>query len=161
MGGAVAVSSCGKWNSLALTSESKLPICSDDVHLAEVQADFGEGGDAGGSVVSPTVTVFSSGAVGRTLGGVVEPEAKDLRKILPFSRRQGDVLLWSLCLHSCTVDLECFSLNIENVFAVWKGAVQAVDVLTARGQMAAWISADFSGFWHGIYRTPIAFLTIC
>lgn len=46
----------------------------DDVHLAEVQADFGEGGDAGGSVVSPTVTVLSSGAIGWTLGGVVEPE---------------------------------------------------------------------------------------
>lgn len=45
----------------------------DDVHLAEVQADFGEGGDASSGVVSPTVAVFSSGAVGRTLGGVIEP----------------------------------------------------------------------------------------
>lgn len=33
------------------------------------------------------------------------PEAKDLRKILPFACRQGDVLLWRLSLHSCTVDL--------------------------------------------------------
>lgn len=33
------------------------------------------------------------------------PEAKDLRKILPFSHLQGDVFLWTLCLHSCTVDL--------------------------------------------------------
>lgn len=32
--------------------------------------------------------------------------------------------------------LECFSLNIEKVFAVWKGAAQAEDVLAARGQMA-------------------------
>lgn len=128
----------------------------DDVHLAEVQADFGEGGDASNRVVSPTIAVLSSGAVGWTLGGVIEPgkhththtwylsstlhfhgipsftdrircwesvgfcnetgfshcypapclpEAKDLWKILSFSRRQGDVLLWSLCLHSCTVDL--------------------------------------------------------
>lgn len=45
----------------------------DDVHLAEVQAHFGEGGDAGGRIVSPTVTVFSSGAIGWTLGGVIEP----------------------------------------------------------------------------------------
>lgn len=33
------------------------------------------------------------------------PETKDLWKILPFTGCQGDVLLWSLCLHSCTVDL--------------------------------------------------------
>lgn len=33
------------------------------------------------------------------------PEAKDLRKILLFSSCQGDVLLWSLRLHSCTIDL--------------------------------------------------------
>lgn len=116
----------------------------DNVHLAEVQADFGESGDTGGGVVPPTVTVLSPGAVGGTLCGVIEPakhtdaispvtvvkilptavlftmkrtkrsfffffillpEAEDLRKILPFSRRQGDVLLWSLCLHSCAVDL--------------------------------------------------------
>lgn len=116
----------------------------DDVHLAEIQADFGEGGDAGSGVVSSTVTVLSSGAVVWTLGGVIEPgkhtshfntispvavrktnralwwnrlflffcpvsclpEAKDLWKILPFSRCQSDVLLWSFCLHSCTVDLK-------------------------------------------------------
>lgn len=45
----------------------------DDVHLADVQADFGEGGDAGGGVVSSTVTILSSGAIGWTLGGVIEP----------------------------------------------------------------------------------------
>lgn len=45
----------------------------DDVHLAEVQADFGEGGDAGSSVVSSTVTILSSRAIGWTLGGVIEP----------------------------------------------------------------------------------------
>lgn len=43
----------------------------DDVHLADVQADFGEGGDASSGVVSPTVTVFSSGAIGWTLCGVI------------------------------------------------------------------------------------------
>lgn len=45
----------------------------DDVHLAEVQADFGEGGNASSSVVSPTVTILSSGVIRWTLGGVVEP----------------------------------------------------------------------------------------
>lgn len=126
----------------------------DDVHLAEVQADFGEGGDASSTVVSSTVAIFSSRAIGWTLGGVIEPgktrlpnkldiltlhfhgissftenitlpgvrwsfcnengflllssclpEAKDLWKILPFTRRQGDVLPRSLCLHSSTEDL--------------------------------------------------------
>ena len=42
----------------------------DDVHLAEVQADLGEGGQAGGGVVPATLTVLLSGAVGRTLGWV-------------------------------------------------------------------------------------------
>lgn len=45
----------------------------DDVHLAEVQTDFGEGGEASGSVVSSTVTVLSSGTISWTLGGVIEP----------------------------------------------------------------------------------------
>lgn len=45
----------------------------DDLHLAEVQPDFGEGGDAGSGVVSPTVTVLPPGAISRTLGGVIEP----------------------------------------------------------------------------------------
>lgn len=45
----------------------------DDVHLADVQTDLREGGDASSCVVSPTVTVFSSGAIGGTLGGIIEP----------------------------------------------------------------------------------------
>lgn len=44
----------------------------DDVHLAEVQADSGERGDASSGVVSPTVTILSSGVIGWTLSGVVE-----------------------------------------------------------------------------------------
>lgn len=49
-----------------------LPL-TDDVHLAEVQPHFREGGDTGGTIVPSTVTIFSSGAIGRTLGGVIEP----------------------------------------------------------------------------------------
>ena len=43
----------------------------DDVHLADVQTNFGEGCEASGCVVSPTVTVFPSGAIGWALGGVI------------------------------------------------------------------------------------------
>lgn len=45
----------------------------NDLHLAEVQPDFGEGGDAGSGIVSSTVTVLPPGAISRTLGGVIEP----------------------------------------------------------------------------------------
>lgn len=56
----------------------------DNVHLAEVQADFGESGDTGGGVVPPTVTVLSPGAVGGTLCGVIEP-AKHTDAISPVT----------------------------------------------------------------------------
>ena len=45
----------------------------DNVHLADVQPHFREGGDAGSGVVPSTVTIFSSGAIGRTLGGIIQP----------------------------------------------------------------------------------------
>lgn len=53
-----------------------LRVCTltDDAHPSQVKADLGEAGEARGGVVSPTVTVFSSGAVGWALRGVVEPE---------------------------------------------------------------------------------------
>lgn len=51
----------------------------DDVHPSQVKADLGEAGEAGGGVVPTTVALFSSGAIGWTLRGVIEPvKAKNL-----------------------------------------------------------------------------------
>ena len=45
----------------------------DDLHLAEVQPDFAEGGEASGGVVPSTVAVLSSAQVGWALGRVDQP----------------------------------------------------------------------------------------